>query len=158
MSRRLTTALLIVLVSGAALTACAPQPAVTDEAAEGLQASVLVVAESAAANDLARAVSELDALQARLDGATASGDVSDERSEKIQAAIDLVRADLDERVAAAEAAAAKAAADKAAADQIAAEQKAAADKAAADKAAADQAEKDKNQGKPGKGNNKDDED
>ena len=152
MSRRLTTALLIVLVSGAALTACAPQPAVSDEAAEGLQASVLVVAESAAANDLARAVSELDALQARFDGAKESGDVSDERSEKIQAAIDLVRADLAERVAAAKAAADKAAADKAALD------KAAADKLAEETAAAEQAEKDKDNDKPGKGNNKDDDD
>ena len=143
--------MLIVLVSGAALTACAPQPAVSDEAAEGLQASVLVVAESAAANDLARAVSELDALQARLDGAKESGDVSDERSEKIQAAIDLVRADLAERVAAAEAAAAKLAEEQRLADE-----KAAADKLAEDKAAAEQAEKDK--GKPGKGNNKDDDD
>ena len=146
--------MLIVLVSGAALTACAPQPAVSDEAAEGLQASVLVVAESAAANDLARAVSELDALQARLDGAKESGDVSDERSEKIQAAIDLVRADLAERVAAAE----KAAADKAAADKLAADQKAEADKLAEEKAAAEQAEKDKGKGGPGKGNDKDDED
>jgi hypothetical protein len=156
-SRRLTTALLIVLVSGAALTACAPKPAVSDEAAEGLQASVLVVAESAAASDLARAVTELDALQARFDAAVGSGDVSDERSEKIQAAIDLVRADLAEQVAAAEAAAAKAAADKAAADKLAAEQK-----AAADKAAAEQAEKDKDKGNdkggPGKGDDKDDED
>jgi hypothetical protein len=153
-SRRLTTALLIVLVSGAALTACAPQPAVSDEAAEGLQASVLVVAESAAANDLARAVSELDALQARLDGAKESGDVSDERSEKIQAAIDLVRADLAERVAAAE----KAAADKLLEEQRLADEKAAADTIAEEKAAAEQAEKDKDNDKPGKGNNKDDDD
>ena len=145
--------MLIVLVSGAALTACAPQPAVSDEAAEGLQASVLVVAESAAANDLARAVSELDALQARLDGAKESGDVSDERSEKIQAAIDLVRADLAERVAAAEAAAAKLAEEQRLADE-----QAAADKLAEEKAAAEQAEKDKGKGGPGKGNDKDDED
>jgi len=150
-SRRLTTALLIVLVSGAALTACAPQPAVSDEAAKSLQASVLVVAESAAADDLASAVTELDALQARLDAAKESGDVNDERSEKIQGAIDLVRADLAERVAAAEAAAAKLAEDQRLADE-----KAAADKLAEDKAAAEQAEKDK--GKPGKGNNKDDDD
>ena len=145
--------MLIVLVSAAALTACAPQPAVSDEAAEGLQASVLVVAESAAANDLARAVAELDALQARLDGAKESGDVSDERSVKIQAAIDLVRADLAERVAAAEAAAAKLAEEKRLADE-----QAAADKLAEEKAAADQAEKDKGKGGPGKGNDKDDED
>jgi len=145
--------MLIVLVSGAALTACAPQPAVSDEAAEGLQASVLVVAESAAANDLARAVSELDALQARLDGAKESGDVSDERSVKIQAAIDLVRADLAERVAAAEAAAAKLAEEQRLADE-----QAAADKLAEEKAAAEQAEKDKGKGGPGKGNDKDDED
>ena len=145
--------MLIVLVSGAALTACAPQPAVSDEAAEGLQASVLVVAESAAANDLARAVSELDALQARLDGAKGSGDVSDERSEKIQAAIDLVRADLAERVAAAEAAAAKLAEEKRLADE-----QAAADKLAEEKAAAEQAERDKGKGGPGKGNDRDDED
>ena len=151
MSRRLTTALLIVLVSGASLTACAPRPAVSDEAAQSLQASVLVVAESAAANDLARAVTELDALQARLDAAVGSGDVSDERSEKIQGAIDLVRADLAERVAAAEAAAAKLAEEKRLADE-----QAVADKLAEEKAAAEQAERDK--GKPGKGNNKDDDD
>jgi len=133
---------MVVLVSGAALTACAPAPAVSDEASQGMQASVQLVAEHAAANDLAAAVSELDALQARLDGAKKSGDVSDERSADVQAAIDLVRADLAERVAAA----AKAAADKAAAD------KALADQAAIDKAAEDQAAEDDDDDKPGKGN------
>ena len=152
MRRRLTAVLLIALVTGGALAGCAPKPEVSDEAAQGLQASVQLVAEHAAAADPAAAVTELEALQARLDAAVQSGDVSDERSQTIQAAIDLVGADLEQQIAAAEAAAA---AKQAAADKLAEEQ-AAADKLAEEQAAAEQAEKDK--GKPGRGNDKDDDD
>lgn len=154
----MTAVLLTVLVAGGALAGCAPQPDVSADAAPGLQASVQLVAQHAAAKDLPAAVAELDALQARLDSDVASGDVGEERAKTIQAAIDVVRTDLAQKIADAEAAA-KAIADQAALDK-AAEDQAARDQAALDKAAEDEAKKNaedkKNADKPGKGNDDDD--
>ena len=64
------------------------------ESAAQLQSLVVSVAETAATGDYAAAMSELDALQAALDAARDQGEVSDERAATIQAAIDVVRADL----------------------------------------------------------------
>lgn len=63
-------------------------------AAPELQSLVVSVAETAATGDFSAAVAELDALQAALDTARAQGDVTEERASSIQAAIDVVRADL----------------------------------------------------------------
>ncbi|GAB3605643.1 hypothetical protein GCM10027413_10520 [Conyzicola nivalis] len=138
MNRRLTSALVVVLLGAGALAGCAGAPDLADDAATGLQTSVQTVANHAAANELAAAVTELDALQAKLDTAVADGDISDERAKAVQAKIDLVRADLAQRIAEAEAAEAQRIADeKTEADRIAAE------KAEADRVAAEQAEADR---------------
>ena len=161
MNRRLISAVLAVLVAGA-LAGCAPTPDLSDDAAEGLQASVQSVAGAAAAGDPTAAASELDALQTKLDGAVSSDDVSDDRAQSIQAAIDLVRADLEQQVADAAAEAERVAAQQAELDRVAAEE-AAAEQTAADKAAADKAAQDAkgpegpkdpkdDKGNPGKGN------
>jgi TolA-binding protein len=158
MKRRLIPQLLALALAGAALAGCAATPDVSDTASQQLQESVRLVATRASEGDPSAAVTELDTLQSRLDSAVDSGDVSAERSQTIQAAIDLVRTDLAQKIADAEAASA---AEAAAAAEQAAADKAAADKAAADKAAekaaeeaakdAEDAEDDKpGNGKPGK--------
>lgn len=66
----------------------------TAESAAQLQSHVVSVAETAATGDCAAAMAELDALQAALDAARERGEVSDARATSIQAALDVVRADL----------------------------------------------------------------
>lgn len=137
MRRRPTAALAVALACGILLAGCAPRP-LGDDAALSLQASVRQVAENAAANDPTAAIGELDALQARLDGAVADGEVGTERARAIQAAVDTVRVDLVQSIADAEAAAA------AEAERVAeAERRAAADRVEAERAAADKAHADR---------------
>ncbi|GAA1210677.1 hypothetical protein [Rhodoglobus aureus] len=79
----------------AALTGCAPtEPELDSAAASKMQESVSLVTEAAAAGDPAGALAALDALEAQLKEDTASGAISADRSARIQASIDLVRADL----------------------------------------------------------------
>ncbi|GAB2451140.1 membrane protein involved in colicin uptake [Conyzicola lurida] len=137
MNRRLIPTALVVLLSASTLLGCAPQPDLSDSAAQTLQQSVQQVATLASTGDPTGATAELDALQGELDAAVDSGDVTAERSQTIQTAIDAVRADLAQQIAAAEAAAAAAAAAEA--ERVAAEQQAAAEKAEADRIAAEQA-------------------
>jgi hypothetical protein len=71
----------------------------TDLAADSagrLQSLVVSVAQVAATGDYTSAIAELDALQAELDASRGRGDVSEERAASIQAAIDAVRADLQQ--------------------------------------------------------------
>jgi hypothetical protein len=170
-NRRITFALVVVLLGAGALSGCAATPELSTEAAKGLQSSVQTVANNAAAGDLAAAVAALDALQAQLDDAVANDDINDGRATAVQAKIDLVRADLTRRIAAAEAAAAaeaqRIANEKAEADRIAAEQAAAAaeaqriavEKAEADRVAAEKAARDARDDKgKGPGGDRDDED
>jgi hypothetical protein len=149
MTRRPLAAITAALAGVVLLAGCASQPDITAEAAEELQTSVVSIA-TLAQSDAAAALTELDALEGRLDAASADGSIQEGRATDIRSSIDLVRADLTAaveaaRVAAEQAAAEQAAADKAAAD-LAAEQ-AAADQAAADEAARqaadDKAENDK---------------
>ena len=82
------------LVTGA-LSGCALIPHVPDSpAALRMQASVSAVTQAAAADDPAGAIAALDALEVQLKQDTASGAISADRSARIQASIDLVRADL----------------------------------------------------------------
>jgi len=111
---------------------------------------VQLVAQHAAAGDPSAAVAALDSLQSQLDAAVASGDVSGDRSEVIQAKIDAVRADLQQQVADAEAAAAA----KAEADAAAAEAQRIADEQAEAQRLADEKAARENSG-PGKGPKKD---
>ena len=80
----------VLLVSGCAATS----DDLSEESAARLQAMVVSTAETAAAGDASAALAELDVLQIALDEARARGEVSDERAATIQAALDLVRADL----------------------------------------------------------------
>jgi hypothetical protein len=77
------------------LGGCAPENTdLSAEAAAQMQTMVVSVAETTATGDHAGAIVQLDALQAELDAARGRGHVSDERAATIQAAIDLLRADL----------------------------------------------------------------
>lgn len=97
-TRRITlfTAPLIVI---ALLSGCAGRSGDV-EAATGrdLQNRVVAVAEAAAAGDTTGALSALDALEAQLAEAEASGSVSATRAESIRAAIAVVRSDLQPAV------------------------------------------------------------
>ena len=93
--RRLAAALAgVALVAG--LSGCAT-PALDDAAAAQFQESVVAIADSAAAGDLAGAVGGLDELQTELDAAIEADLVTAARAARIQAAIDAVRSDLDMR-------------------------------------------------------------
>ncbi|MCU1405096.1 MAG: hypothetical protein JWQ43_1399 [Glaciihabitans sp.] len=81
------------------LTSCAQSTDISDAAADRLQAGVVDVANLASGDDIAGAITALEALQQALAETTASGDVSAERSARIQELITVVRADLDGAVA-----------------------------------------------------------
>jgi hypothetical protein len=77
------------------LAGCASTPPdITDDASVQLQATVVSVAEIAAAGDAAGALAQLDVLQQQLDAAVAAGSVTSERAAAIQSRIDIVRTDL----------------------------------------------------------------
>jgi hypothetical protein len=78
-----------------ALAGCTPTPTdMAANAAKQLQSAVAAVTQSAAGGDIAGAITHLDGLERRLREATASGDITADRSAKIEASIALVRADL----------------------------------------------------------------
>jgi hypothetical protein len=88
-------ALAIGAVALGTLGGCAPTPTdMAASAAKQLQSAVAAVTQSAAVGDISAAITQLDALERRLREATASGDISADRSAKIEASISLVRADL----------------------------------------------------------------
>jgi hypothetical protein len=88
-------ALSIGAVALGTLGGCAPTPTdMAASAAKQLQSAVAAVTQSAAVGDISAAITQLDALERRLREATASGDISADRSAKIEASISLVRADL----------------------------------------------------------------
>jgi hypothetical protein len=88
-------ALAIGTVALGMLGGCAPTPTdMAASAAKQLQSAVAAVTQSAAVGDISAAITQLDALERRLREATASGDISADRSAKIEASISLVRADL----------------------------------------------------------------
>lgn len=107
---RLAVAVAACAMTALLLAGCAGKPpALEPTTAEQLQADVLGVTEAAAAGDLVQARSELSHAEANLRTAAASGQVAPERSAEIQAAINLVSADLSTAIDAAEAQAASAA-------------------------------------------------
>jgi len=90
------------LLTAAALTACASEGSpVQPSTATQLQSGVLSVTEAAAAGDYPGASAALDAVQADLLTAAATGQVTGTRATEIQAAIDGVTADLAALAAAA---------------------------------------------------------
>ncbi|WP_448006559.1 hypothetical protein [Agromyces bauzanensis] len=74
------------------LSACG---ASTEETSAALHTSVVQIAERAAAGDYAGALAELALLERDLAAAVDAGRVDTEREERIRAAMDLVRADLE---------------------------------------------------------------
>ena len=151
MKTRILTALVMVTLGAVTISGCAAQPELDGSVAGDLQSSVLLVATSAAEDDTASALEQLDALQKELDAAVADGSVAQERATTIQSAIDLVRADLDAIEAAA--ADAKAEADAAAAAEAQAAEDA---KAAEEQRLADEKRAAEEAAKPGKGKGKPD--
>lgn len=92
---RVVTVTCAAMLVTAALSGCAPtEPGLDSSAASKMQESVSLVTEAAAAGDPVGALAALDALEAQLKEDTASGAISADRSARIQASIDLVRADL----------------------------------------------------------------
>jgi hypothetical protein len=88
------------VVCVAALTGCVgASPAIQNTTAQRLQSGVLAVAESSSGGDFTGALGQLVALQNALGDATVAGTVSATRSVQIQAAIDLVREDLQAKMA-----------------------------------------------------------
>ncbi|GAA4380059.1 hypothetical protein [Agromyces bauzanensis] len=74
------------------LSACG---ASTEETTAALHASVVQVAERAAAGDYAGALAELALLERDLAAAVDAGGIDPEREQRIRAAMELVRADLE---------------------------------------------------------------
>ncbi|SFU03640.1 mucin-associated surface protein [Arthrobacter sp. ov118] len=122
------------LLAGSLAGCGSPAPDLDRDTASQLQSQVLAVSEAAAANDPAGCLKLLDELQASLDAAATSGQVSFKRHQGIKSSIDAVRADLAAQQAAAEAA--RVAAEKAAAEKAKAQAAAAAAAKAAAAAAA----------------------
>ncbi|MCJ1695658.1 hypothetical protein MT349_07675 [Rathayibacter caricis] len=89
----------VLLLSGCS----AADPSIDDATAQTLDDAVVAVAERASADDFAGALTELEALQAALAAALASGSVTPERAASIQAEADVVRGDLEAAIAAGEA-------------------------------------------------------
>jgi outer membrane biosynthesis protein TonB len=87
-------------LAGSLLTGCSTgNPDLTTDAAAGLQDGVLAVTAAAAAGDYAGAQAALGTVQTDLTTASANEGVTPARSTEIQAAIDLVAADLATAVA-----------------------------------------------------------
>ena len=93
------SAVVLALAGSVLLSGCSPTDP-SDAATEKLDASVVQTAERAASGDFAGAAASLDVLQARLTEYVEAGDVATDRSVEIQAAIDVVRADLTALIAA----------------------------------------------------------
>lgn len=98
--RRLVVALAGIGLAGSLLTGCAGSPALNAGTAGELQNGVLAVSTAAAAGDFATAQTDLGTVQATLDAALAGDTVTAARATEIQAAIDLVGADLAASIAA----------------------------------------------------------
>lgn len=94
-ARRTRLGVVAVVLLASTLSGCtATKAEIGTSVAKSLETSVMTVTKSAAAGDPAAALVALAALQAQLTRATASGAVSADRQARIQASIDLVRADL----------------------------------------------------------------
>lgn len=93
--RRLAVATAIVVSAAMGLGGCASSPAeIAPSTSEVMQSTIVTAAEQAAAGDTSAALVAIDSLQAQLEKAIASGDVSASRAISIQQSIDLVRGDL----------------------------------------------------------------
>jgi hypothetical protein len=82
-----------VALAAAALTGCAPA-SIHADTSQALQQNVVTIADAAASGDVATALAEVDRLQQQVTAGIADGSVSAADGERIQAALDQVRADL----------------------------------------------------------------
>ena len=79
----------------ASLSGCSPStPDIDAATAKQLHSSVALLTQAASQGDIAGAIKDLEALERKVREATAAGDISAERTARIQASISLVRADL----------------------------------------------------------------
>ncbi len=98
---RFTIAVVAIFLAVAVLASCSSTPANLQEStAERLQSGVLEVATAAAAGDYVSAQAALAVVEADLLTATADGQVTAARSAEIQSAINLVKTDLADAIAA----------------------------------------------------------
>ncbi|MFJ7748798.1 hypothetical protein ACIQXM_02445 [Arthrobacter sp. NPDC097144] len=86
------------LLAACALSGC-EAPGIDSGAARELQGQVAEVAEAAAAGDYEAALEDLTGLSARLETAARHGEVSERRQERISAAIETVRLNLQTELA-----------------------------------------------------------
>lgn len=86
------------LLAVAALTGC-EVPGIEPGAAEELRGEVAAATEAAAAGEYEQALQDLDDLTVRLETATAQGEISVSRQERISAAIEAVRLNLETEIA-----------------------------------------------------------
>lgn len=98
--RRQSSAVAVVLAATLALSSCAA-PADDRATRDSLREHVLVVAEASAAGDWPGALAGLDAMASELSTARDEGELSEERFDTIALAMELVRQDLDDAIAAA---------------------------------------------------------
>ena len=97
---RLPRALVVALVV-AVLSGCAQTPTdISPSTAKELQSAVVTISQSASAGDLSGALTQLDALENTLRQKTAAGAITGDRSTRIEAAIEVVRSDLEAQIAA----------------------------------------------------------
>jgi hypothetical protein len=91
---------LSMVVCVTALSGCvATSPDIQNATAQRLQSGVVAVADSSSGGDFTGALGQLVTLQNALAAATSAGTVSATRSVQIQAAIDVVREDLQAKLA-----------------------------------------------------------
>lgn len=90
----------VAVVAALTLGSCA-SPAYDDATRDDLRQHVRIVAEASAAGDWQSALTELDAMAGELATARDAGKVSEERFDTIALAMELVRQDLDDAIAAA---------------------------------------------------------
>ena len=94
--RALVVALVVAVLSG-----CAQAPTdISPSTAKELQSAVVTISQSASAGDLSGALTQLDALENTLRQKTAAGAITGDRSTRIEAAIEVVRSDLEAQIAA----------------------------------------------------------
>ena len=96
----LPRALVLTLVI-AVLSGCAQEPSdISPSTAKELQSAVVTISQSASAGDLSGALTQLDTLENTLRQKTAAGAITGDRSTRIEAAIEVVRSDLEAQIAA----------------------------------------------------------
>jgi hypothetical protein len=91
-------AVAIAVAGTLAITSCTP--GYDTATRDGLRQHVVAVAQASAAGDWDAAIQDLDVMAAQLSDARKTGHVSDDRFNAILLAIELVRQDLDEAIAA----------------------------------------------------------